>query len=45
MTGGLIDNGQGGSRAGRGECTRQNAVYVGFIDLEKAYHMVNRKGL
>ena len=24
---------------------RKNVVYVGFIDLEKAYHRVNRESL
>ena len=49
VNGGLIDNEQGGFRAGRGcvdlhteadrwESKRKNAVYVGVIDLEKAYN-------
>ena len=59
MTGGLIDDGQGGFRVGR-ECVAQiftlkqigekarekkRRVYVGFIDLEKAYDRVNREAL
>ena len=53
MNGGLIDNEQGGFRAGRG-CVdqigekareRKCRVYVGFIDLEKAYDGVNRETL
>ena len=56
---GLIDDVQGGFRAGRG-CVDQSftlkqigeksqekkrRVYVGFIDLEKAYNRVNREAL
>ena len=56
---GLIDDVQGGFRAGRG-CVDQSftlkqigkksrekkrRVYVGFMDLEKAYDRVNREAL
>ena len=59
VTGGLIDDEQGGFRVGRG-CVDQIftlkqidektqgkkcKVYVGFIDLEKAYNRVNREAL
>ena len=59
MIGVLIDNGQGGFRAGR-RCVdhiftfkqisekareKKRRVYVGFIDLEKAYDRVNREVL
>ena len=59
MTGGLIDDEQGGFRGGRG-CVdhiltlkqkgekareKKRRVYVGFIDLEKAYNRVNREAL
>ena len=59
MTGGLIDDEQGGFREGR-RCVDQvftlkqisekarekkRKVYVGYIDLEKAYERVNRKAL
>ena len=59
VTEGLIDDEQGGFRAGRGcvdqICTlkqigekareRKRRVYVGFMDLEKAYDRVNRETL
>ena len=59
MTGGLIDNEQGGFRAGNGcvdqiftlkqigrkQERKKHAVYVGFIELEKAYDRVNREAL
>ena len=59
VTRGLIDNEQGGFRAGRGcvdqiftlkligEKAREKKcrVYVGFVDLEKAYGRVNREAL
>ena len=50
VIGGLIDDEQGGFRAGKG-CVDQNqgsdvqGVYVGFIDLEKSYDRVNREAL
>ena len=33
------------TKADRGESTRESAVYVGFIDLEKMYDRVNREVL
>ena len=36
------------TKADRGESTRekiQSTIYVGFIDLEKAYDMINREVL
>ena len=53
VTEGLIDDKQGGFRAGRG-CVdqiftlkhgRKNVVYVGFMDLEKAFDRANRETL
>ena len=51
VTTGLIEDEQGGFRAGRG-CVDQiftlkpiGSVDVGFIDLEKAYNRVNREAL
>ena len=57
MTGGLIDDEQGGFRVGRGcvdqifalkqrgEETTEKILYVGLIDLEKAYDRANKKAL
>ena len=57
MTGDLIDDEQVGCRVGRGcvdqiftlkqigEKAREKTVYVGFIDMEKAYDKVNREAL
>ena len=54
VTGGLIDDEQGGFRTGRGcvgqICTlkqieKRCRVYVGVIDLEKVYDRVNREAL
>ena len=57
VTEGLIDDEQGGFRAGSGcvdqifnlkqmiKHRRRNVVYVGFMDLEKAYDVVNRESL
>ena len=44
MTEGLIDGKQGGFRHVR-KHRRKNIVYMGFIDLEKAYDRVNREAL
>ena len=57
VTDGLIDDEQGGFRAGRGcgehifilkqigekASEKKCIVYVGFVDLEKAYDRVNRR--
>ena len=54
MTGGLIDDDQGGicvdqifrlKQIGEKAREKKRRVYVGFIDLEKAYDRVNMKAL
>ena len=45
MTGGLIDDEQRDFRAGRGCVDQIFTLYVGFVDLEKAYDGVNKEAL